>query len=376
MPASRGRRARLFVATALTLACVGSAAPALAAPAAPAGAPALAVESPPAAPTANTIFNTGKQTVAAFAVAPDGRVFYVGPASAKIFVWSPVTKKIETFATVPRAKGGFGLVLSPSFARDHFVYAYVNVGTARGQHEHLLRYTDRKGVGRAYRMLRDVGPMGSEHTGGAMTFSPNGKNLFLMVGDGGNPANSQNPKVDHGKILRLTPLGAAAAGNPGYADKAIWATGFRNSIGLAFDSQKQRLWETENGPECNDEINSISGNSNYGWGPRETCDGTVEGTNQDGPDPVLPAENLDTTVAPTGITFCNGCGVAGADGALVYGRYLTSDLRKVTLDATRTSIVSDELLYQDSSKVLAVQTSPVDGSMWFADSANNMQKLS
>ena len=44
---------------------------------------------------------------------------------------------------------------------------------------------------------------------------------------------------------------------------------------------------------------------------------------------------------------------------MVYGRYLTNDLRKVTLDSTRTTIVSDQLLFQDSSSVLAVQTSPV-----------------
>ncbi len=354
LPASR---ARLLAATAaLALAVVGLTAPAATA------APAV---------TATTVFSTGKQVVAAFALAKDGRVFYVGPASGKVFVWSPKTKKITTFATVAGASGGFGLVLSPTFATDHLVYAYFAVGG----HEKLVRLTDTAGVGKAFRVLRDVGPEGTEHTGGAMTFSANGKNLFLLVGDGGNPANSQDLTVDHGKILRLTPLGAAAPGNPGFADAAIWSFGFRNSIGLAFDPQRQRLWETENGPECNDEINSISGNSNYGWGPHETCNGTVAGTNQDGPAPVLPAENLASVVAPTGLTFCAGCGVAGAEGALVYGRYLTKDLRKVTLDATRSTIVSDQLLFQDSSFVLAVQTSPVDKKIWFADLGHAFKRL-
>lgn len=353
----RTSRVRLLAAAAaLTVATVGLAAPgASAAPAA----------------GATTVFSTGKQTVAAFSIARDGRVFYVGPASGKIFVWSPKTKKVTTFATVGGASGGFGLVLSPTFATDHLVYAYFTIGA----HEKLLRFTDAASVGKALRVLRDVGPQGTEHTGGAMTFSANGKNLFLMVGDGGDPANSQDPAVDHGKILRLTPLGAAAPGNPGYTDPAVWSTGFRNSIGLAFDPERQRLWETENGPECNDEINSISGNSNYGWGPHETCNGTVEGTNQDGPAPVLPAENLASVVAPTGLTFCAGCGVSGAEGAMVYGRYLTNDLRKVTLDATRSTIVSDQLLFQDSSSVLAVQTSPVDKKIWFADLGHAFKRL-
>lgn len=354
----RSARTRLLAtAAALTVAAVGLGAP-----------PAAAA---PAAVRATTVFTTGTQTVAAFAIARDGRVFYVGPASAKVFVWSPRTKKVTTFATVPGARGGFGLVLSPTFATDHFLYAYLQVGL----HEKLVRLTDTARVGTALRVLRDVGPKGSDHTGGAMTFSANGKNLFLMVGDGGDPVNSQDPTVDHGKILRLDPLGAAAPGNPGYADRAIWSTGFRNSIGLAFDPLRQRLWETENGPECNDELNSISGASNYGWGPHETCNGTVEGTNADGTAPVLPAENLPTVVAPTGLTFCAGCGVAGAQGALVYGRFLTKDLRKVVLDGTRSTVVSDTLLFQDTSSVLAVQTSPVDGRIWFADLGHAVKRL-
>jgi glucose/arabinose dehydrogenase len=349
-------RARLLAA-ALTLAAVGLGAP-------PAGAA-------PAAVTATTVFSTGNQVVAAFAIARDGRVFYVGPRSGKVFVWSPRTRKVTTFAAVAGASDGFGLVLSPTFATDHFLYAYVVIGG----HEKLVRLTDTAGVGTALRVLRDVGPRGSDHTGGAMTFSANGRNLFLLVGDGGSAASSQDPTVDHGKILRLTPLGAAAAGNPGFADAAIWSMGFRNSIGLAFDPQRQRLWETENGPECNDEINSISGNSNYGWGPAAACDGTVQGTNRDGTSPVLPAENLPTVVAPTGLTFCAGCGLTGAEGTMVYGRFLTHELRRVTLDGTRTNIVSDRLLFHDSSSVLAVQTSPADHRIWFADLGHAFKRL-
>ena len=67
---------------------------------------------------------------------------------------------------------------------------------------------------------------------------------------------------------------------------AIFAFGIRNSFGFTFDPQTGSLWETENGPECNDEINLIVGGGNFGWGPSETAAGRSPGnTNNSGPTP-------------------------------------------------------------------------------------------
>ena len=335
----------------------------------PAATPASAA--PAASPQAQTVFSTGKQVVAGMTITGDGRVLYVGPGSGKVFVWSPATKQISTFATVTNGRGGYGVVLSPTFRTDHFVYAYMQVGG----HEKVVRWTAAKGVGTAYRVLRDVGPVGSEHTGGVLRFSPDGKKLFVMVGDGGDPASSQDPTVDHGKILRLTPLGAPVPENPGFADKAIWTTGHRNSIGMVFDPRTEHLWEGENGPECNDEINSISAGKNFGWGPAEVCDGTVAGTNQDGVAPVLPAENLQPTVAPTGMTFCDACGLPLAEGKIVYGQFKTNSLHVVTFDSTHKVIVGDDLLFQDDDRPIAVESSPADHAIWFSTAGGAVKRL-
>ena len=70
------------------------------------------------------------------------------------------------------------------------------------------------------------------------------------------------------------------------------------------------LWESENGPGCNDEVNLIRRGRNYGWGPNQTCDGSSPGnTNQDGPDPVLPETSFYDPIGITGIAFCDGCGL-------------------------------------------------------------------
>ena len=41
-------------------------------------------------------------------------------------------------------------------------------------------------------------------------------------------------------------------------------------VGFGFDPANGRLWESENGPECNDEVNRIVRGGNHGWGPSET----------------------------------------------------------------------------------------------------------
>ena len=70
----------------------------------------------------------------------------------------------------------------------------------------------------------------------------------------------------------MTPGGKIPADNP-FPDSYAYSYGNRNSFGLAFDPETGDLWETENGPECNDELNRILPGRNYGWGPSETCAG-------------------------------------------------------------------------------------------------------
>ena len=59
---------------------------------------------------------------------------------------------------------------------------------------------------------------------------------------------------DLGKIVRITPDGAPAPGNP-FADKPgarpeIWSYGHRNPQGLAINPADDKLWEQEHGPMC------------------------------------------------------------------------------------------------------------------------------
>ena len=112
-------------------------------------------------------------------------------------------------------------------------------------------------------------------TGGRIVFGPDG-NLFVTIGDRDtSPALTYDwfaaQKLDNhlGKVIRITPDGAPAPGNPfiGQAGALpeIWAYGLRSPEGLAADPRTGALWESELGPRGGDEINIIKKGANYGW---------------------------------------------------------------------------------------------------------------
>jgi hypothetical protein len=79
-------------------------------------------------------------------------------------------------------------------------------------------------------------------------------------------------------------------------------------------------------------------------------------------------------VAPTGAAFCTNCGLgAGAEGTLFYGTYNTSQIRQVTLDASRRSVASESpVLTNPGGGVLAIERAP-SGALYFSDQSGIYQ---
>ena len=264
------------------------------------------------------------------------------------------------------APGLTGLALHPDYPAMPYVYAYVQRTVAGVLRSQILRLTDTGGAGSSQTLIynRSAGP---DHNGGRLLFGPD-RRLYLSIGDHAAPANAQNLTNDFGKILRMTPAGGIPTGNP-FPSSRIHAYGLRNVFGFAFDPQTGRLWATDNGPECNDELDLVLRAGNYAWGPAATCSTPPTppaNTNQDGPNPILP-KRFYPSIAPTGAAFCSGCGLgSGSAGRLLFGAFNTGQLRRVTLNANRDGVSSQAVVLTHPRGILAVERAP-GGALHFSD---------
>jgi glucose/arabinose dehydrogenase len=314
---------------------------------------------------------TGLPFPAAFTVAPNGRIFYGERFTGRIRVFNPANGSTSTFFTIPNLattgeQGLLGIAVRPTYPANPYVFAYATVDTSEGLRNRIYKIKEAGGVGVSSTILLSA-KVASNHNGGRIMIGPDGR-LYAVVGDVSNPANSQDLSTNTGKVLRMTGNGNVPSDNP-FAGSKVYAYGIRNSFGFTFDPLNGKLWETENGPECNDELNLIVSGRNYGWGPRETCStppSAPSNTNQDGPNPVLPKKHWPSVIAPTGAAFCDGCGLSGSQGTLFFGTVNPDDIRRVVLTSNRTAVQSISVVYTHSDMVLSVESGP-DGTIYFSD---------
>ncbi|WP_184564615.1 PQQ-dependent sugar dehydrogenase [Streptomyces paradoxus] len=193
--------------------------------------------------------------------------------------------------------GLLGLALSPDYASDRMVYAYFT--SASDNRIVRMIYDERKPSGEQLgapdTVFRGI-PKGFIHNGGRIEFGPD-KMLYVGTGESGDTGLSQDKDSVGGKILRLTPEGEPAPGNP-FPDSPVYSYGHRNVQGLAWDG-KQRLFASEFGQDTWDELNAIKPGDNYGWPEAEGRSGDGEFHN--------PVDQWTTAEAsPSGIAYAEG----------------------------------------------------------------------
>ncbi|GAB2841212.1 PQQ-dependent sugar dehydrogenase [Actinocorallia aurea] len=203
---------------------------------------------------------------------PDGEALVAERDTGRVLRVPAQGGDVREVAKVPdvaaSGEGGLlGLALSPSYATDGLVYAYLTTDSGN----RVVRF--RLG-GAEPEVVFDGIASASFHDGGRIAFGPDGM-LYVATGDAGDGSSAQDPKSPNGKILRLTPQGDPAPGNP-TPGSPVYSLGHRNVEGLAWDAQG-RLFATEFGQDAHDEVNLIEPGRNYGWPEVEGKGGTDGG---------------------------------------------------------------------------------------------------
>ena len=179
---------------------------------------------------------------------PTGRILRVTPAGA-------VTEVQRLTESRDTGEGGLlGLAVSPDYARDGLVYAYYT----GAEDNRIARFK----LGEPPRPILTGIHKAGNHDGGRLAFGPDGM-LYAGVGDANERERAQDPSALNGKVLRMTPEGRPAPGNP-FPGSVVYSYGHRNVQGLAWDSAG-RLYASEFGQNAFDEVNLIRAGHNYGW---------------------------------------------------------------------------------------------------------------
>jgi len=241
--------------------------------------------------------------------------------------------------------------------------------------------------------------------GAQIAFSPEGKYLFLTVGDRMRMTPAQDPNQPLGKILRLTLDGKPAPGNPmagktgassvplidpprdteaakaapvvsvytfpgpNLAPAETWSSGHRTPYGLAF-APDGRLWEVEHGPRGGDELNLIEPGKNYGW-PLVSYAVNYNGVPIPSPDTrqdlTKPVIYWTPVIAPGNLTFYKGAMFPQWNGSAFIGGLGTKSLNRITFDGTGGARPAER--WDVGHRIRDVEVAP-DGAIWMIEDAN------
>lgn len=247
-----------------------------------------------------------------------------------------------------------------------------------------------------YRQLPKV--QSSGHFGSRLVFDRSG-HLFVALGDRQSRServHAQDLTRGHGKVVRITTDGAAAAGNPRFsvasAQHGIWSYGHRNPQGATLHPTTGELWVSEHGPQGGDEINRVEAGKNYGWpvishGQEYGLSIQVgEGTAKAGMEqPVSvwvtrdgsPFKGLiKSSIAPSGLIFYTGDKFPEFRGQLFSGALAGTALWRIVLSADGKSEASRERLLSDrGERIRDVRQGP-DGWIYLLTDSGKLLRVS
>jgi glucose/arabinose dehydrogenase len=252
----------------------------------------------------------------------------------------------------PDGEGGLlGVAVSPDFERDRLLYFYATRSGDNAVLRGRLGRDDRLGT---LETVLDGIPKGFIHNGGRLRFGPDDM-LYVATGETGDGGQAQDRGSLGGKILRITPQGRPAPGNPD-PDSPVWTRGHRNVQGLTFDDDGN-LWASEFGQSTYDELNLIRKGSDYGWPVVEG-----RGGGNDFVDPVF--QWSPDEASPSGLAWSEGTlFLAALRGQRIW-----------TVDSADGEPEARDWFAGEFGRIRDVAIAP-DGSLWFLTNDTGNDRL-
>lgn len=283
--------------------------------------------------------------------------------------------------------GLLGLAIDPAFGENRMVYWAFSEKNPDGNLTAIAKgklSDDENGIENARVIYRATPAHESAlHYGSRILFDKTG-NIIFSTGERSDletRPQAQDLNSSLGKVIRITPEGKPAPGNPFEnrqdARAEIYSYGHRNVQGLAFHPETGDLWEAEFGPRGGDEINRIEPGKNYGW-PIITYG--IEYSGEQIGDAIQQKEGLqqpvyyyDPVISPSGITFYSGNAIPEWENNLFVAALSGMHIARLVIENNK--VTGEERLLADQSQRFRDITQGKDGALYAVTDQGRLYRI-
>jgi len=273
----------------------------------------------------------------------DGRISKMNPTTGGIVFTSTINEVVSS------GEGGLlGMALHPDFLTNGFLYVVYNYNSTNGYREKVVRYTfANNSLTNPMTLMENIGAS-SIHNGSRIRVvnEGGGVKIYFTTGDASYGPQAQDVNTRNGKVVRLNADGSVPSDNP-IAGNPVWSYGHRNPQGLVFVNNK--IYESEHGPNIEDEVNIIEKGRNYGWpdvnGP---CNGSETSfcTANNVKEPIW--SSGDNTIAVCGIDYYNNDKISEWKNSILMTTLKDASLRQLKLSADGNSVTGTSIYYKNA----------------------------
>ena len=305
------------------------------------------------------------------ATLPDGAGWLVTERPGRLRHVAPDGTLSEPIAGTPEvlAEGQGGMLdvaLADDFAQSRVIYLTFAKPVPGGSVTAASRMTlaeDRASVSNVEDIFVQEPPSTvAKHFGSRILTMPDGT-LAVTTGEHSSDATrvfAQDLDKTYGKVIRITPEGEAAPGNPFLGQEGavdtIWSYGHRNIQGATVGPDGA-LWTIEHGPKGGDELNLTEAGLNYGWpvisygerysgGAIGSGEAVREGMEQ-------PNYFWDPVIAPGGMAFHEGEAFRAWNGDLLIASLNPGGVVRLRLEDGR--VTEEERMLMELGRVRDVE---------------------